>query len=110
MGGYIFKDPQSTQAWFQLLNDLDAHNFAPDFVSLLSLTADSVNTISEGLNAGANVIKEGYATQLGAESAMTFQIAYPEHILVPTKLESPNELGGFTWARGWSTQEAFVCM
>ena len=45
--GYTCKDPQSTQAWFQLLQDPDAYTFALDFVSLLLLTVDSVNTIAK---------------------------------------------------------------
>ena len=67
-----------------------------DCVPLLLVTSDLITTIAEGLNAGA-----GYKTLLGAEKAMTFQIPYPEHTLVPTKTEALNKLGGYKWVIEW---------
>lgn len=70
-GGVVFKDAQSTNAWFQMLGDPEAYCFCPDFVTLLSTTNDSVTTISEGLKANADAIRAGFETVTGAEATIT---------------------------------------
>lgn len=107
-GGVVFKDAQSTNAWFQLLGDPEAHRFCPDFVTILSVANDSVTTIAEGLKANADAIRAGFKTITGAEATVTYQIPYPENILVPTATSgTPNEMGGFTWAKGWESRAVF---
>ena len=45
---------------------------------------------------------------LGAENAIAFQSPYPEQILVPTKTEALNKIGGYKWAPGWASRDTFV--
>lgn len=108
-GGVVFKDAQSTNTWFQLLGDPEAHRFCPDSVTLLSVTNESIKTIAEGLKANADAIRAGFSTITGAEATITYQIPYPEHILTASAATGvPNEMGGYTWASGWESKERFV--
>ena len=108
-GGVVFKDAQSTSAWFQLLGDPEAHRFCPDFVTILSITNESVTTIADGLKANADAIRAGFTTVTGAEATITYQIPYPENILTSSKGSgSLTEMGGYAWAPGWESREAFV--
>ena len=78
-------------------------------MTILSITNESVTTIADGLKANADAIRAGFSTVTGAEATITYQIPYPENILTTNKGPGAlTEMGGYSWAPGWESREAFV--
>jgi hypothetical protein len=107
-GGVTFKDAQATKAWFALLRDKEAHSLCPDMVTILSTASTAANTISEGMATAANAIRAHFDSVLAAETTLSYEVLYPEILLAKTTAtDAGGEMGGYKWAAGFATREAF---
>ena len=107
MGGHVFTDEASVEAWLKSLNNPYANRFCVDFLSLFLLAEPKYETIEQGLDKAAAVKKADFHSLDLATIDLSYKMVYPPRILKSSDKESAQENGGVEWATGMATHLAF---
>ena len=85
VGGYVFVDEASTDAWARTLADPNLIRFCPDFVSMFLLADPKFETIPSGLEQMAAVVKAKFSSLDQATIGLSYAIIFPPRILKSLK-------------------------
>ncbi|KAL7466323.1 hypothetical protein ACHAXS_006628 [Conticribra weissflogii] len=107
IGNTVFKNVQACNAWVVTLQDQEIYRFCVDFLSLLMLTQDAFETISEGMHARADAYKAQFNSLMAARISTSYELTFPEHIVKRIDKVENYEHGGFSWAPLFSLHAAY---
>eukprot|EP00956_Cyclotella_meneghiniana_P032987 scaffold92597_cov45-Cyclotella_meneghiniana.AAC.2 len=107
MGGHVFVDEATTEAWARAHADPNLHRFCPDFVSLFLLAEPKFETVEQGLGQMSAVVKANFQSIDEATISLSYSITYPPRIIKASDKQEAQETDGFTWAPPFVSFDVF---
>jgi hypothetical protein len=107
MGGYVFTDEASVDAWLTPVNDPHLNRFCVDFVILFLLAEPKFESISQGLERTAAAKKAHFDSLDLATIDLSYKIIYPPRILVASEKEAAMDNDNVEWATPFATHSGF---
>jgi hypothetical protein len=107
MGGYVFTDEATVDAWVTPVNDPHLNRFCVDFVILFLLAEPKFESISQGLERTAAAKKAHFDSLDLATIDLSYKIIYPPRILVASEREAAMENENVEWATPFATHSGF---
>lgn len=107
LGGYVFRDEAAVEAFSRVFNDPSINRFVVDPISLFILSEPKYETVSQGLAQTANALKAGFQSLDRAAIDLSYQLKYPDSILMFSKKEEAASTQGVIWSQGFYSHAVF---
>jgi hypothetical protein len=107
MGGFVFTDEASVDAWLAPVNDPRLNRFCVDFTILFLLAEPKFESISQGLEQTAAAKKAHFESLDLATIDLSYKIVYPPRILIASEKEAAMENDNVEWATPFATHSGF---
>lgn len=107
IGGFVFTDEASTEAWVATHCDPDLLRFSPDFVTLFLLADPKFDTVEAGLEQSAAVAKAQFSSLDVATAVLSYSIIYPSNVIKKSDKTEAQQDGGVTWAPPFASHAVF---
>jgi hypothetical protein len=107
IGGFVFTDEASTEAWVATHCDPDLLRFSPDFITLFLLADPKFDTVEAGLEQSAAVAKAQFSSLDVATAVLSYSIIYPSNVIKKSDKTEAQQDGGVTWAPPFASHAVF---
>lgn len=96
-GGVVFKDQKDFEALLCTVSDPEFYKYMLDIVSMLTLSQEPFDTYEKGIKAEADAIKANYTDVNASRVKISFQMTFPEVVLVKSTAKGAQGHGGVKW-------------
>lgn len=107
LGGYVFRDEAAVEAFSKVFNDPSIIRFVVDPISLFILSEPKYETVSQGLAQTANALKAGFQSLDRAAIDLSYQLKYPDSILMFSEKDEAASTQGMIWSQGFHSHAVF---
>lgn len=107
IGGFVFKDVHSVQAWLSTVGEDILGKFCVDMVSLFTLSQEPFVDIASGMQAYAAAFKAMFENLHEGRIVLSYDITYPEVVIAASKNKEAAVYGGWYWSHLFQSPKNF---